>query len=82
MHYGQSQQVCEARVAVLRWLDPARPEHCARQPPMPPRLLTAAWIDPLEPNNKPPETGQWIRPDGVSQSLTRSMRLHEEEAAR
>ncbi len=73
VHYGQSQQVYEARAAVLRAAYAANPERFVRRPPTPPNLPTAAWINPPESEPREAETGQYIRPIGVSQSLTGSM---------
>ena len=58
VHYGQSQQVYEARAAVLQAAYAAKPERFVRQPPTPPKLPTATWINPPESERKEAEMGQ------------------------
>ena len=55
---GRAPQVYEARAAVLQAAYAATPERFVRRPPTPPKMPTAAWINPPRPNHKEPELGQ------------------------
>ena len=46
VHYGQAQATYDARSQVLAAAHAAHPERFVRQPPRPPQLPTAAWINP------------------------------------
>lgn len=45
VHYGQAQQLYDQRVAVLADAYARNPERFVRQPPLPPALPAAAWIN-------------------------------------
>ena len=47
-----------ARAAVLQAAYAAKPERFVRRPPTPPKLPTAAWINPPESERKEAEMGQ------------------------
>ena len=46
VHYGQAEQVYDARQKILDRAFVATPERFVRRPPSPPRKPTAAWINP------------------------------------
>lgn len=46
VHYGRAQAACDARAQVLAAAHAAHPERFVHKPPQPPRLPTAAWINP------------------------------------
>ncbi|MGH2874151.1 MAG: IS3 family transposase [Solirubrobacteraceae bacterium] len=50
VHYGQAQQLHDARALVLEAAFARTPERFVRKPPVPPELATAAWIN--KPNTK------------------------------
>jgi putative transposase len=50
VHYGQAEQLHDARASVLEAAFARNPERFVRKPPVPPELPTAAWI------NKPADT--------------------------
>jgi putative transposase len=45
VHYGQAQQLYDQRAVVLADAYARNPERFVRQPPVPPALPTAAWIN-------------------------------------
>jgi len=45
IHYGQAQQLHDARARVLEAAFARNPERSVRKPPVPPELPTAAWIN-------------------------------------
>jgi putative transposase len=49
VHYGRAQAAYDARCQVLDAAHAAHPERFVRQPPRPPPLPTAAWINPPKP---------------------------------
>jgi putative transposase len=51
VHYGRAQAAYEARCQVLDAAHAAHPERFVRQPPRPPPLPTAAWINPPKPTS-------------------------------
>jgi putative transposase len=55
VHYGRAPAVYEARCQVLAAAHAAHPERFVRQPPRPPPLPTAAWINPPKPASQTPE---------------------------
>jgi hypothetical protein len=46
VHFGQAEQVYDARQKILDHAFEANPERFVRMPPRPPRKPTAAWINP------------------------------------
>jgi putative transposase len=46
VHYGQAEQVYDARQKILDHAFETNPERFVRMPPSPPRKPTAAWINP------------------------------------
>ena len=61
VHYGQAQDAYDARSQVLATADPAHPERFVRQPPRPPQLPTAAWINPPPPTSDGPTASDETR---------------------
>jgi len=55
VHYGRAQAVYDARCQVLDAAHAAHPERFVRQPPRPPPLPTAAWINPPKPASQTQE---------------------------
>jgi putative transposase len=55
VHYGRAQAAYQARCQVLDAAQVAHPERFVRQPPRPPPLPTAAWINPPKPTRDTPE---------------------------
>ena len=54
VHYGHADTVCGHRAAVLAAAYAAHPERFVRQPPQPPTLPTAVWINPPAAITMPP----------------------------
>jgi putative transposase len=54
VHYGYAETVCVRRAAVLTSAYAAHPERFVRQPPKPPTLPTAVWINPPAAITMPP----------------------------
>lgn len=61
VHSGQAQVAYDARARVLAAAHLAHPERFVRQPPRPPRLPTAAWINPPQPTADMPTTSEEVR---------------------
>ncbi len=61
VHYGQAQDVYDARAQVLATAYTAHPERFVRQPPRPPELPTAAWINPPQPTSDVPTASDETR---------------------
>ena len=61
VHYGQAQAAYDARSQVLTAAHAAHPERFVRQAPRPPRLPTAAWINPPTPASDAPSTSEEAR---------------------
>jgi putative transposase len=61
VHYGQAQDAYDARSQVLAAAYAAHPERFVRQPPRPPQLPTAAWINPPQPTNDRPTASDETR---------------------
>ncbi len=55
VHYGRAEAMYEARAQTLTAAHAAHPERFVRQPPRPPELPTAAWINPPSPASDTPE---------------------------
>jgi putative transposase len=55
VHYGRAPAAYDARCQVLDAAHAAHPERFVRQPPRPPPLPTAAWINPPKPTSDTPE---------------------------
>jgi putative transposase len=55
VHHGRAEAMHQARARVLADAQAAHPERFVRQPPRPPRLPTAAWINPPKPADNPQE---------------------------
>jgi putative transposase len=55
VHYGRAQVAYDARAQVLAAAYAAHPERFVRQPPRPPQLPTAAWINPPQSPTTPEE---------------------------
>jgi putative transposase len=53
VHYGRARAVQAARAGVLAAACAAHPERFVRQPPQPPKLPAASWINPPEPQAAP-----------------------------
>ena len=61
VHYGQAQDAYDARSQVLAAAYAAHPERFVRQAPRPPRLPTAAWINPPQPTSDVPTASDEAR---------------------
>jgi putative transposase len=61
VHYGQAQDAYDARSQVLVTAYTAHPERFVRQAPRPPRLPTAAWINPPQPTSDVPTASDEMR---------------------
>ena len=61
VHYGQAQDAYDARSQVLATAYAAHPERFVRQPPRPPQLPTAAWINPPQPTSDVPTASDETR---------------------
>src|SRR5215210_7020451 len=61
VHYGQAQDAYDARAQVLATVYAAHPERFVRQPPRPPQLPTAAWINPPQPTSDVPTASEETR---------------------
>src|SRR5688572_25401808 len=61
VHYGQAQDAYDARAHVLAIAYAAHPERFVRQPPRPPQLPTAAWINPPQPTSDIPSAAEETR---------------------
>jgi putative transposase len=61
VHYGQAQDAYDARSQVLAAAYAAHPERFVRQAPRPPRLPTAAWINPPQPTSDVPTASEEAR---------------------
>jgi putative transposase len=61
VHYGQAQDAYDARSQVLATAYAAHPERFVRQPPCPPQLPTAAWINPPQPTSDVPTAAEETR---------------------
>jgi putative transposase len=61
VHYGQAQDAYDARSQVLATAYAAHPQRFVRQAPRPPRLPTAAWINPPTPASDTPNTSEEVR---------------------
>jgi putative transposase len=46
VHYGQAEEIYEARQKILNRAFDANPERFVKMPPRPPRKPTAAWTNP------------------------------------
>jgi hypothetical protein len=66
VHYGHAETVCIQRAAVLRAADATHPERFVRQPPKPPALPTAVWIN--SPKILAPQTSSAIPPTPLAHS--------------
>jgi putative transposase len=60
VHYGQAQEVYDARSQVLATAYAAHPERFVPQAPRPPELPTAAWINPPAPVSAPPNPSEEV----------------------
>jgi hypothetical protein len=58
VHYGHADTVCGYRAAVLAAAYAAHPERFVRQPPKPPALPTAVWINPAISRRQPAVTSR------------------------
>jgi putative transposase len=61
VHYGQAHDAYDARAQVLATAYAAHPERFVRQPPRPPQLPTAAWINPPQPTSDVPTASEQAR---------------------
>jgi putative transposase len=60
VHHGQAQAAYDARSQVLAAAHAAHPERFVRQPPRPPQLPTAAWINPPMPTTGSPAESEEV----------------------
>ena len=61
VHYGQAHDAYDARAQVLATAFAAHPERFVRQPPRPPQLPTAAWINPPQSTSNLPTASEETR---------------------
>ena len=71
VHFGQAEQVYDARQKILDYAFEANPERFVKMPPKPPRKPIIAWINPAISTRRNPSLDQIPKP-AVSKSLTRS----------